>query len=356
MTCELIVLWRWGLVTQMEKTTFKINEFPPTPIGVDPTLDLVSEINRLRREKTAVILAHYYQEGDIQDVADFVGDSLDLSRKAAATDADIIVFCGVKFMAEVAKILSPTKKVLLPDLKAGCSLEDSCPPDDFKAFREAHPDHVSLTYINCSAEVKALSDIIITSSNAEHIINQIPADKPILMAPDRHLGAYLARKTGRDMVLWPGTCIVHERFSEEELIKLKARYPNAPVAAHPECPEHILAHADHVGSTSSILKFAIGHEADTFIIATEPHIIHQMEKAAPHKTFIGAPGADGNCSCNNCPFMALNTMEKLYLCLRDETPEITVPEDIRVKALRPLERMLEMSPPMAQNRTPAMAS
>lgn len=323
---------------------------------VDPSIDLEAEINRLRKEKNAVILAHYYQDGEIQDIADFVGDSLDLSRKAAATDADMIVFCGVRFMAEVAKILSPQKKVVLPDMDAGCSLEDSCQPGPFRKFREEHPDHIALTYINCSAEVKALSDIIVTSSNAEHIISQIPADQPILFAPDRHLGAYLAQKTGREMTLWPGTCIVHERFSERELIKLKALHPDAPVAAHPECPAHILAHADHVGSTSSILKFVLGSPAETLIIATEPGIIHQMEKAAPHKTFIGAPGADGNCNCNMCPFMALNTMEKLYLALRDETPEIIVPEHIRPLALRPLERMLEMSPPMASNRPPVMAS
>ncbi len=342
----------------MDAKSLEVKSFTPMPVSrhVDPTLDLEAEIKRLRREKNAVILAHYYQEAEIQDIADFVGDSLDLSRKAAATDADMIVFCGVRFMAEVAKILSPQKKVVLPDLEAGCSLEDSCQPEDFRRFREAHPDHVSLTYINCSAEVKALTDIIVTSSNAEHIIRQIPADQPILFAPDRHLGAYLAKKTGRPMTLWPGTCIVHERFSEEELLKLKAQHPEAPVAAHPECPDYILAHADHVGSTSSILKFALSHDAKTFIIATEPHIIHQMEKAAPHKVFLGAPGADGQCSCNNCPFMALNTMEKLYLCLRDETPEIIVPEDIRIKALKPLERMLEMSPPMAQNRVAALAS
>jgi len=311
--------------------------------AIDPTLDLVAEIKRLREERNAVILAHYYQEAEIQDIADFVGDSLDLSRKAAATDADVIAFCGVRFMAETAKILSPTKTVVLPDMRAGCSLEDSCPADKFVEFRKAHPDHVAITYVNCSAAVKALSDIICTSSNAMEIISQIPADKPILFAPDKYLGGWIARKTGREMVLWPGTCIVHEAFSEKELIKLKARHPDAPVAAHPECPPAILDHADHVGSTSSILKFAREHPAKTIIIATEPHIMHQMELAAPEKTFIGAPGADGQCSCNNCPFMALNSMEKLYLALRDLTPEITVPEEVRVKALKPLERMLEMS-------------
>jgi quinolinate synthase len=306
--------------------------------------DLIEEIKRLRKERNAVILAHYYQTGDIQDIADFVGDSLDLSRKAAATDAEVIVFCGVRFMAEVAKILSPQKKVVLPDMAAGCSLEDSCPPDAFAKFRAAHPDHISLTYINCSAAVKAHSDIIVTSSSAEHIISQIPADQPILFAPDRHLGAYLARKTGRDMLLWNGACIVHENFSETELIKLKAQHPGAPVVAHPECPAHILDHADYVGATSGILKYALESVAKTLIIATEPHIIHQMQLKAPDKIFIGAPGADGNCNCNDCPFMALNTMQKIYLCLRDGTPEITVPEDIRLAAKVSLDRMLEMAP------------
>lgn len=326
----------------------------PTPVppgAVDPDLDLEAGILRLRDERNAVILAHYYQEPEIQDIADFVGDSLDLSRKAAATDAEVIAFCGVRFMAEVAKILSPDKTVVLPDMKAGCSLEDSCPPDEFAKFRAKHPEYLALTYVNCSAAVKASSDIIVTSTNAEAIINQIPKDQPILFAPDRHLGNYLARKTGREMVLWPGTCVVHERFSEKELIKLKARYPDAPVAAHPECPEQILEHADHVGSTSSILAFAKDSPADTVIIATEPHIIHQMQKAAPGKTFVGAPGADGNCSCNMCPFMAMNTMEKLYLCLKNLEPRIEVDEETRLAALKPLERMLEMSP--ANSTSPA---
>jgi len=314
-----------------------------TSTAVDPTLDLVAEIQRLRKEKNAVILAHYYQAPEIQDIADFVGDSLDLSRKAAETDAEMIVFCGVRFMAEVAKILSPQKKVVLPDLAAGCSLEDSCPPDEFEKFVKAHPDHMVLSYINCSAAVKALTDIIVTSSNAEHIVGSLPADQKIIFAPDRHLGGYLSRKLGRDMLLWQGTCIVHELFSEKELIKLKAKHPNAPVAAHPECPDNIVQHADHVGSTSSILKFALETDSDTIIVATEPHIIHQMEKASPEKTFIGAPGADGNCSCNTCPFMALNTMEKLYLCLRDEGPEIELDEETRVAAEKPLRRMLDMS-------------
>ena len=315
--------------------------------GIDPALDIVAEINRLRKSRNAVILAHYYQDPAIQDIADFVGDSLDLSRKAAATQADVIAFCGVKFMAEVAKILSPDKTVVLPDLKAGCSLEDSCPPEEFARFRAAHPDHVSITYINCSAAVKAHSDIIVTSSCAEQIINQIPKDQPILFAPDRHLGAYLARKTGREMLLWDGACIVHEAFSEQELIKLQAEHPDAPVAAHPECPAHILDHADHIGSTSSILKFASDSAAQTILVATEPNIIHQMQKAAPDKTFIGVPGADGNCSCNTCPFMALNTMEKLYLSLRDLKPQIELDEALRLRAKGSLDRMLEMAPGMA---------
>lgn len=310
---------------------------------IDPGLDLIAEINRLRREKNAVILAHYYQDGAIQDIADFVGDSLDLSRKAAETDAEMIVFCGVRFMAEVAKILSPEKKVVLPDMAAGCSLEDSCPPDEFKAFVEANPDHMVLSYINCSAAVKALTDIIVTSSNAEHIVSQLPADQKIIFAPDRHLGGFLSRKLDRDMLLWQGTCIVHERFSEKELVKLKAQHPDAPVAAHPECPDQIIRHADHVGSTSSILKFCTDSAAETIIVATEPGIIHQMEKAAPHKTFIGAPGADGNCNCNTCPFMALNTMDKLYLCLKNEGPEIDLDEDTRIAAEKPLRKMLDLS-------------
>lgn len=306
-------------------------------------LDLKAEIDRLRKERNAVILAHYYQAPEIQDLADFVGDSLDLSRKAAATDADVIAFCGVRFMAEVAKILSPQKTVILPDMDAGCSLEDSCPPEQFRAFREAHPDHIALTYINCSAAVKALSDVIVTSSSAETILSQIPLDQKIIFGPDRNLGAYFNRKTGRDMLLWPGACIVHEAFSETELLKLKAQYPDAPIAAHPECPAFILDHADHVGSTSGILKYALESAADTIIVATEPHIIHQMEKSAPHKHFIGAPGADGNCNCNMCPYMALNTLEKLYISLRDLSPRIEMDEELRLAAKKPLDRMLEMA-------------
>ena len=306
-------------------------------------VDLLAEIARLKQERNAVILAHYYQKPEIQDLADFVGDSLDLSRKAAATDAEVIAFCGVRFMAETAKILSPEKIVVLPDMDAGCSLEDSCPPDQFKAFREAHPDHIALTYINCSAAVKALSDIIVTSSSAEAILSQIPQDQKIIFGPDRHLGGYLNRKFGRDMLLWPGICIVHQAFSETELLKLKAEHPGAPVAAHPECPPHILDHADHVGSTSSILKFAIESAADTILVATEPHIIHQMEKAAPAKRFIGVPGGDGNCNCNMCPYMALNTLEKLYVALRDLEPRIELEPALMDAARKPLQRMLDMA-------------
>jgi len=306
-------------------------------------LDLRAEIDRLRKERNAVILAHYYQRPEIQDLADYIGDSLDLSRKAAATDADVIAFCGVRFMAETAKILSPAKTVILPDMDAGCSLEDSCPPDQFRAFREAHPDHIALTYINCSTEVKALSDVIVTSSSAETILARIPADQKIIFGPDRHLGGYLNRKFGRDMLLWPGVCIVHEAFSETELLKLKAKNPGAPVAAHPECPPNILDHADYIGSTTGILNYAKATPAQTLIVATEPHIIHQMQLAMPDKTFIGAPGADGNCNCNICPYMALNTLEKLYVALRDLTPQVHIEETLRLAAKKSLDAMLAMA-------------
>ncbi len=306
-------------------------------------IDIRAEIERLRKERNAVILAHYYQKPEIQDLADYIGDSLELSRKAAETDAEVIAFCGVKFMAETAKILAPEKTVILPDLDAGCSLEDSCPPEKFAAFRAAHPDHIALTYINCSTEVKALSDIIVTSSSAEVILSQIPPEQKIIFGPDRHLGGYLSRKFGREMLLWPGVCIVHEAFSETELLKLKAQHPGAPVAAHPECPPHIIDHADYVGSTSGILNYAKAFEGDTLIVATEPHIIHQMELALPGKTFIGAPGADGQCACNICPYMALNTLEKLYLALRDLKPQVHIEEGLRLRAKKSLDKMLEMA-------------
>jgi quinolinate synthase len=306
-------------------------------------IDLRAEIERLRKDRNAVILAHYYQRPEIQDLADYIGDSLELSKKAAATDAEVIAFCGVKFMAETAKILSPEKTVILPDLDAGCSLEDSCPPEKFAQFRKANPDYIALTYINCSTEVKALSDIIVTSSSAETILAQIPKDQKIIFGPDRHLGGYLSRKFDREMLLWPGVCIVHEAFSETELLKLKAQNPGAPVAAHPECPPHIIDHADYVGSTSGILNFAKSFSGQTLIVATEPHIIHQMELALPDKVFIGAPGADGQCACNICPYMALNTLEKLYLALRDLKPQIEIEEGLRLRAKKSLDRMLEMA-------------
>jgi quinolinate synthase len=310
--------------------------------AVDPGIDLYEEIARLKKDKNAVLLAHYYQEPAIQDVADYVGDSLGLARRAAETDAEIIVFAGVHFMAETAKILSPQKKVILPDLNAGCSLADSCPADAFAAFKARYPDHIVISYINCTAATKAQSDIICTSSNAEHIVSQIPADKPIIFAPDRNLGAYLMKKTGREMVLWDGVCIVHQTFSEQKLLRLKARHPGAPILAHPECEETVLRHADYVGSTSGIRRYAADAPHDTFIVATEEGILHQMRKDSPEKTFVPAPPEEG-CSCSQCPHMRLNTIEKLYLCLLHEQPEIELLEDVRLRALRPIERMMEMS-------------
>ncbi len=309
---------------------------------IDPVLDLFEEIERLKRQKNAVLLAHYYQEPDIQDIADYIGDSLGLSRQAAATDADIIVFAGVHFMAETAKILNPHKKVLLPDLNAGCSLADSCPADEFAAFRARHPDHIVVSYINCTAAVKALSDIICTSSNAEHLIRQIPDDQPIIFAPDRNLGRYMIKQTGRDMVVWDGVCIVHETFSEKKLIRLKMQFPEALVLAHPECEEAVLRHADFVGSTSNIRRFARESDHTAFIVATEEGILHQMRKDCPNKTFIPAPPESG-CNCSQCPHMRLNTLEKLYLCLKHEQPEILMDEAVRLRALQPIERMMEMS-------------
>ncbi len=304
---------------------------------------LVREILRLKRERSAILLAHYYQDPEIQDIADFVGDSLELARAAQRADAKVIAFCGVHFMAEVAKILNPAAEVLIPDLEAGCSLEESCPPDAFARWRAEHPGAVALTYINCSAEVKALSDVIVTSSSAEKIVRQIPRGTTILFAPDRHLGAYLSRVTGREMVLWPGTCIVHEQFSLKALVELKLEHPGALVAAHPECPEAILAEADHVGSTSSILRFVQESSGTEFLIATEPGIIHQMEKLAPGKKFIPVPGGSGECACNVCPYMRRNNLANLYLCLRDGVPKLQLSEELRVAALKPLQRMLEMA-------------
>ena len=306
-------------------------------------VDLESEIARLKKETDTVILAHYYQEDDIQDIADFIGDSLDLARQAQAVTHKQILFAGVHFMAETAKILNPTKKVLIPDLKAGCSLAESCPADKFLAFKSKYPDHVVITYINCSAETKALSDIIVTSSNAVDIVNSIPADKGIIFAPDRYLGAWVMKQTGRDMVLWDGTCIVHETFSLKHLIRLKVRNPDARVIAHPECPEATLNEAHFVGSTRKLLNDVIQNPATTFIVVTEPGIIHQMKKNAPDKTFIPALGEDESCSCNTCPYMKLNTMEKIYLALRTGRPEVTVAEPIRVAAEKALLEMLKRS-------------
>ena len=312
--------------------------------------NLEEEILRLKKEQNAVILAHYYQDGEIQDIADFVGDSLDLSRNAAATNADTIVFCGVKFMAEVAKILSPSKTVLVPDLKAGCSLEDSCQAGPFAEFKKKHPNAIVVSYINCSADIKALSDIIVTSSNAKKIIEQIPADREIIFAPDQHLGRYLQKTTGRNMILWNGSCMVHEQFSEKELVKLMTNHPNAKVIAHPECPEHLLAYAHHIGSTSALLKYATENQGGEFIVLTEPHIIHQMQRSNPNGKFFECYFEDraGCTMCNNCPHMQLNTLEKLYLVLKhgNKSPsggELQLDEALRVKAEAPLRKMLAMS-------------
>lgn len=311
-------------------------------IEIDPTLDLFEEINRIKKEKNAIILAHYYQEPDIQEVADFAGDSLALAQKAAKTDADIIVFAGVHFMAETAKILNPHKKVLLPDLNAGCSLADSCPTDAFAQFKANHPDHIVISYINCSAEIKALSDIICTSSNAKQIVDQLPKDQKIIFAPDRNLGAYIKKTSGRDMVLWNGACQVHELFSLEKITRLKVQHPNARLIAHPECEAAVLQTADFIGSTSALLKFVKNDPADTFIVATEAGILYQMKKDAPGKTLIPAP-PDNSCACNDCPFMKLNTLEKLYTCMQYELPEITLEEHLRLAAKKPIDKMLEIS-------------
>jgi quinolinate synthase len=311
-------------------------------IVVDPTLDLFAEIERLKKEKNAIVLAHYYQEADIQDVADYIGDSLGLAQKAEKTDADIIVFAGVHFMAETAKILNPAKKVLLPDLKAGCSLADSAPPELFRQFKAQHPDHVVISYINCTAGIKALSDIICTSSNAEKIVESLPKDQKIIFAPDKNLGGYLVKKTGRDMVLWNGACMVHEIFSLEKITRLKLRHPHAKIIAHPECEEPVLRIADYIGSTTGLLKYSEVDDAKEYIVVTETGILHQMQKTSPHKTFIPAP-PNNSCACNDCPHMKLNTLEKLYLCMEYETPEISMDEALRVAARKPIERMLEIS-------------
>ncbi|MDY7225280.1 quinolinate synthase NadA [Hyalangium rubrum] len=304
--------------------------------------DYESKIQELKRSLNAVILAHYYQESEIQDVADFVGDSLALAQAAAKTTADVIVFCGVHFMAETAKILNPAKQVLLPDLKAGCSLSDRCPPAAFKAFKDKHPDAFVVSYVNSSAAVKAMSDVICTSSNAVKIVNQVPKDRQILFAPDQHLGRHVMKQTGRDMVLWPGSCIVHEIFSEKKLVQLKVEHPEAEVVAHPECEAAVLRHADFIGSTKGILDYVVASPKQKFIVVTEAGIIHQMQLKAPQKTYIPAP-PDNGCACNECPYMRLNTMEKLYRCMRDRTPELVLPADLQHAARAPLQRMLEWS-------------
>jgi quinolinate synthase len=308
----------------------------------EPTLDLFEAINHLKKTKNAIVLAHYYQEPDIQDVADFIGDSLGLAQKAATTNADMIVFAGVHFMAETAKILNPTKKVLLPDLKAGCSLADSAPTNLFKAFKDKHPDHLVISYINCTTEIKALSDIICTSSNAEAILNSLPPDQKIIFAPDKNLGGYLNKKTGRNMLLWNGACMVHEIFSLEKITKLKIRHPKAQLIAHPECEEAVLNIADFIGSTTQLLKYSENSTCSEFIVATETGILHKMQQANPTKTFIPAP-PNNSCACNDCPYMKLNTLEKLYICMQYELPEITMDETLRLAAKKPIDKMLEIS-------------
>ena len=311
-------------------------------LKVDPSLDLIKEINYLKKKKKAVLLAHYYQNADIQDVADYIGDSLGLAQEAQKSTSDIILFAGVHFMAETAKILNPTKKVLIPDLKAGCSLADSCPPDQFKAFKALHPDHIVITYINCTADIKALSDIICTSSNAVQIVESLPKDQKIIFAPDKNLGAYINKKTSRNMVLWDGACMVHEIFSLEKLIKLKIQNPKAKIIAHPECEAAILDHADFIGSTTALLNYSKKSDDKEFIVLTETGILHQMQKSSPEKTFIPAP-PNNNCACNDCPYMKLNTLEKIYIALLHEQPELLMSDDMIEKAKKPILKMLELS-------------
>jgi quinolinate synthase len=309
---------------------------------IDPSLDLFEEIKKLKKEKNAVILAHYYQDSDIQDIADYIGDSLGLASRAAQTDADIIVFAGVHFMAETAKILNPTKKVLIPDLNAGCSLSDSCPPVLFKKFKDNHPDHVVISYINCSAGIKALSDIICTSSNARAIVDSLPVEQKIIFAPDKNLGAYINKVSGRNMVLWNGACMVHEIFSLEKITKLKVRHQDAKLIAHPECEEAILSISDFIGSTTELLNYTQHNKAEAFIVATESGILHKMIELSPNKTFIAAP-PDNACACNECPHMKRNTLEKIYNCLKFEQPEILMEESLRLAAKKPIDRMMEIS-------------
>lgn len=329
-------------VINIEEARLQVNKRGFLDIAVDPTLDLFKSIEKLKKEKNAVILAHYYQDADIQDVSDFIGDSLGLAQEAARTKADMIVFAGVHFMAETAKILNPGKKVLLPDLNAGCSLADSAPTDLFRIFREEHPEHLVISYINCTAEIKALSDIICTSSNAEKIIESLPSEQKIIFAPDKNLGAYLKKKTGRDMLLWNGACIVHEIFSVKKITELRIRHPNAKFIAHPECEEPVLRMADFIGSTTALLKFTQTDSSKEFIVGTEAGILHQMRISSPDKIFIPAP-PENNCACNDCPYMKMNTLEKLYLCMEYETPEINMSADLLEKSRKPIQRMLEIS-------------
>jgi quinolinate synthase len=329
-------------VINIDEARMQVNRKGFLDVPVDPALDLFSEIERLKKEKNAVLLAHYYQDADIQDAADFIGDSLGLAQEAARTKADIIVFAGVHFMAETAKILNPEKKVLLPDLNAGCSLADSAPAELFRAFRAQHPDHLVISYINCTAEIKALSDIICTSSNAEKIIESLPEEQKIIFAPDKNLGAYLKKKTGRDMLLWNGACIVHEIFSVKKITELKMRHPMAKFIAHPECEEPVLRMADFIGSTTALLRYTQSSTAKEFIVGTESGILHQMKISSPEKIFIPAP-PETNCACNDCPYMKLNTLEKLYLCMEYEVPEILMSRELIEKGRIPIDRMLEIS-------------
>jgi quinolinate synthase len=310
--------------------------------AIDPTIDIFAEISRLKAEKNAVILAHYYQDADIQDIADYIGDSLGLAQQAQKTTADLILFAGVHFMAETAKILNPGKKVVIPDLNAGCSLADSCPPQEFAEFKKRHPGHIVITYINCTAEIKALSDIICTSSNAVHIVESLPADQKIIFAPDKNLGAYINKLTGRKMVLWDGSCMVHEIFSFAKIEKLKREHPQAEIIAHPECEAHILEIADFIGSTTALLNYSKKSSSKEFIVVTETGILHQMQKASPEKTFIPAPPTN-TCACNDCPHMKLNTLEKIYLSLKYEEPQIHMSAELIEKAKKPILRMLELS-------------
>ena len=326
----------------LEEAKKKLNKTGFLSIDVDPTLDFEAEIERLKKEKNAIILAHYYVDSDIQDIADYIGDSLGLAQTAEKTDADIIVFAGVHFMAETAKMLNPQKKVILPDLKAGCSLADSCPPHLFKKFKEKYPDHVVVSYINCTAELKTLTDICCTSSNAVHVINSVPEDRGIIFAPDKNLGAYLQKKTGRDLILWNGTCMVHEIFSAEKITKAMIRNPDAELIAHPECEEHILQKAHFIGSTSQLLRYTHESDVQKFIVATESGIIHQMELKSPEKDFIPAP-PNNTCACNDCPHMKRNTMEKLYLCMEYELPEVILEDWVIEKGVACIDRMLEIS-------------